>query len=414
MRSAQCQRCKSNACGKVNSHQLPDVSSPPDSEWPYSASVSPAYSSTMPRITSDPSQYALANGNMLPPSTTTPYLGQLSSGRPQSIHDISNSLYPAASSRQALSPGYYGSLETPPFQQYDLQVPRQVYPLQMSQMTISSYTPDPSNSWVPLSTADRPQYSNLTFNQDGSAGYTPPAFPYLGTATNPGISEKPSTFPGLSPLVTHLPASGVNRILPHPTLRSSVDGGIGGMQDTDGDGGMSLFQQHLDKNGDSWDLGRITTRTSQGSVNSSGQNTICVSASASSTSSSSPGGSQELAGFGYSSMTQPSPIESSSSSAGYHSGDASTALHLERPSYPTTSTGHLGRQGGIQLQSINAFSNYHGLSARASNSGPRILQPQPRHSPSYDLLRSPYETSQAPRAKVLKSNASSQQTRSRR
>lgn len=413
------------AC-KVNSHQLPEVSSSAEPEWPYATSVPTTYASSVPRITSDPSQYALANGNMLPLSTAAPYLGP-ASGRGQSFQDVSNSLYPAAPSRQSFPSSYYGNLENQSFQQYDMQPSRQAFPLQMSQAPTPGYpAADPSNHWVPLSTNTRSQYHSLNFDQDVSSSYAPSTFPYLATTGPPastGAPERSSIFPGLSPLVTHLPVHGSNRILPNPTsLHSSFDSSNGSAHE--GDGELGLFQQHLDKSSDSWDLNRLTMGTSQGSVSSAVQDTICASGSTSSTSSSSPSDTQEITKLGYLPMTQTSPIGSTLGSSGYRSADTLTTLNTD--TYTGTTTPHLQsrRHRNSQLPSINTPFNLYGTSGGVSNSAnpvttsgqaaPRILQPQPRHSSSYDLHRSSSETNPQPRGKILKSNVNSHQSRGKR
>lgn len=359
-------------------------------------------------------------------------MGQ-ASGRAQSFHDMSNSLYSAAPSRQSYPSGYYGNLENPSFQQYDMQPTRQGYPLQLSQAPAPSYSAsDPSSNWVPLSTTSRSQYNSLNYDQDVSSSYAPSTYRYLATTGAPASTmapERSSVFPGLSPLVTHLPVHGTNRVLPIPTsLHSSYDGGSVSAQE--GGGEMGLFQQHLDKSSDSWDLGRVTTGTSQGSVSSAVQDAICASGSASSTSSSSPSDTQELTNFGYISMTQPSPIESTAGSSGYHSGDTSTTLNTDRYSGTTISDIQSSRHRSSQLPNLNAPLSYYGTSGAARNSvnpvttngllrsgqaAPRILQPQPqpRHS-SYDLLRSSHDVNPHSRGRILKSNVNSHQSRGTR
>lgn len=59
---------------RVNSHHLEDVAlqASSESEWPYSA---PAPGNYMARITTDPSQYALANVSHVPQQVPNPYAG---------------------------------------------------------------------------------------------------------------------------------------------------------------------------------------------------------------------------------------------------------------------------------------------------------------------------------------------------
>lgn len=348
---------------------------------------------------------------MLPSSTATPYLGQ-ASGRTQSFHDMSNSLYPVAPARQSYPSGYYGHLENSSFQQYDMQSSRQTFPLHMSQAPSPGYpSSDLSSNWVPLSTNSRSQYSGLSFDQDVSSSYPPSAFPYsatAGAAINAGGSERSSNFPGLSPLVTHLPVRGTNRILPNPTsLHSAFDSSNGSAHEGDND--MGLFQQHLNKTSDSWDLNRVTTGTSQGSVSSAVHDTICASGSTSSTSSSSSSDSQEPTNFGYINLTHPTAIESIASNplnpdaySGNTASDipssrrrASQLPSIDRPHYLWNAPVSVGMSANPLMASGSSASG---------QSASRILQPQPRHTPSYDVLRGSYETNSHPRGKVLKSN----------
>ena len=216
-------------------------------------------------------------------------------------------------------------------------------------------------------------------------------------------AERPSTFPGLSPLVTNLPAHGGHRTLPDPmSIHSSFDSSNGSVQGSDGDAG--LYQQHLE------------TGTSQESVSSVSQDTTSAAGQSSSTPSSSPSETQEMPAFPYIPMTQTSPDAPSENASGFHAMDASSTSNVgsftgsnsasssQLPSLSSPFNGYVGHRGthmadralepGMAIRNGGVYDPH----------GRRILQPQPRRSPSYDLLKGPFEGSGKPTGKVLKPN----------
>lgn len=224
------------------------------------------------------------------------------------------------------------------------------------------------------------------------------------------VAEGSSIFPGLSPLVTHLPAHGGNRTLPDPmSIHSSFDSSNGSMQGSDGD--TCFYQHHLE------------TGTTQGSAGSASQDAISATGQSSSTSSS-PSDSQEMSTLGYISMTHTSPSASNENASGFQSMDTPTTNNVGSYAASPTSAIQASQQSNSQLPSLNSpFDGYGGHRGshapdRGAESGmairngnvydphgrPRILQPQPRRSPSYDLLKGSFEGNGKHPTKVLKSN----------
>lgn len=211
-------------------------------------------------------------------------------------------------------------------------------------------------------------------------------------------------FPGLSPLVNHLPAHGGNRTLPDPSVHSSFESSNGSMQGNDGE--VSLYQQHLE------------TETNQGSVRS--QDTIRATGQGSSTSSSSPSETPEMSTYGYVSMTHTSPSASSETTSGFQSMDTPNTSNVGSYAASPTSTIQANQHPSSQLPSLNTpFDGYSGqrgpkvpepgVAIRNGNvydphGRPRVLQPQPRRSSSYDLLKGSFEGSGKHPAKVIKPN----------
>ena len=261
-------------------------------------------------------------------------------------------------------------------------------------------------SWNALPSNGRPTSHNILYEQDPSR-YETSTVSYI-TSSSPSIpnvaAERPSIFPGLSPLATNLPAHGGNRTLPVPmNIQSSFDSSNGSVQGTDGDAG--LYQQHLE------------TGTSQESVSSVSQDAISAAGQSSSTPSSSPSETHEMSAFPYIPMTQTSPDAPSENASGFHAMDASTtsnvgsftssnsASNSQLPSLNSPYNSYDGHRGthmpervlepGMAIRNGNVY-DPHGR--------PRILQPQPRRSPSYDLLKGSFEGSGKPTGKVLKPN----------
>ena len=242
--------------------------------------------------------------------------------------------------------------------------------------------------------------------------YEAPTISYM-TSTGASIpnvaAEGSSVFPGLSPLVTHLLAHGGNRTLPDPlSIHSSFDSSNGSMQESDGDAG--LYQQHIESG------------TSQGSVSSASQDAISATGQDSSTSSSSPSENPEISTLGYLPMTHTSPSASSGNTSSFHSMDTSNTSNVG--SYAAGPASAIQSNTNTQLPSLNSPFDGYGVHRashapdRSLDSGmairngsvydphgrPRILQPQPRRSPSYDLLKGSFEVGANHPAKVLKAN----------
>lgn len=274
----------------------------------------------------------------------------------------------------------------------------------MSQAPTPSYPGlDYSQQWNPLPSHGRQTSHALLYDQDPSR---------YETSTVPNVAaEGSSVFPGLSPLVNHLPAHGGNRTLPVPlSIQSSFESSNGSMQGSDGE--VGVYQQHLE------------TGTSQGSVSSACQDAISVTGQGTSTSSSSPSETQEMSTLGYVPMTHTSPSASSETTSGFHSMDTSNTSNVGSYAASPTSAIQSNQHSNSQLPSLNSpFDGYGGhrgpnAPERTPDSGiairngnvydphgrPRILQPQPRRSPSYDLLKGSFEGSGKHPAKVLKSN----------
>ena len=278
----------------------------------------------------------------------------------------------------------------------------------MSQGPTPTYSAlDYSQQWNPIPPNGRPTSHNILYEQDPSR-YETSTVSYMtssGTSIPNVAAERPSIFPGLSPLVTNLPAHGGNRTLPDPmNIHSSFDSSNGSVQGSDGDAG--LYQQHLE------------TGTSQESVSSVSQDAISAAGQSSSTPSSSPSETQEMPTFPYIPMTQTSPNAPSENASGFHAMDTSTtsnvgsfttspnsASNSQLPSLSSPFNGYVGHRGthmpdralepGMAIRNGNVY-DPHGR--------PRILQPQPRRSPSYDLLKGSFEGSGKPTGKVLKPN----------
>lgn len=269
----------------------------------------------------------------------------------------------------------------------------------MSQAPTPNYSAfDYSQPWNPLPPHGRPTSHTLPYDQDPSR---------YENSTIPNVAaEGSSVFPGLSPLGTHLPAHGGNRTLPDPlSIHSSFDSSHGPMQGSDGE--VSLYQ-HLE------------TETNQGSVSSATQDTIKATGRGSSTSSSSPSETQEMATYDYMSMTHTSPSASSETTSGFHSMNTANTSNIGSYAASPTSTIQSNQHPNSQLSSLNTpFDGYGGHrgpkapeSSVAIRNGnvydphgrPRVLQPQPQRSSSYDLLKGSFEGSGKHPAKVIKSN----------
>lgn len=286
--------------------------------------------------------------------------------------------------------------------QYDVQRPLQGSSLQLSQAPTSNYPAlDYSQQWNQLHSSSRPTSQTPLYDQSPSR-YETSAVSYVtstGTSVPNVVAEGSSIFPGLSPLVTHLPAHGGNRTLPDPMSIHSFDSSSVSMQGSDGDAG--LYQQHLE------------TSTSHGSVSSASHEAISATGQGSSTSSSSPSENQETSTFTYIPMSHTSPNASNENTSDFHSIDSSTTSNIGSYAASPTSAIQSNQHSSSQPPSLNSpFNGYGGHRSsqapdRVLDSGmairngnvydphgrPRILQPQPRRSPSYDLLKGSFEGS---------------------
>ena len=316
------------------------------------------------------------------------------------LADVSSVSYSNALARPSFSANHSNSHSG----QYDAQRPIQGASLHVSQGPTSNYPAfDYSQQWHQLPPNSRTPSHNLLFDQD-SPRYETSTSSYVPSSCTsvPNVAaEGTSIFPGLSPLVTHLPAHGGNRTLPDPmAIHSSFDSSNGSMQGNNGD--ADLYQQHLEMG------------TSHGSVNSASQDMSAADQASSTTSS--PSETQEMPSFGCIPMTQTAASASIENTSGFRSMDASSISHTDSYAASPTSASR------NHLPSLNSpYDGYSGHRVsharnRALEPGmavrngsvydphgrPRILQPQPRRSPSYDLLKSSFEGSGKYSAKVLR------------
>ena len=267
--------------------------------------------------------------------------------------------------------------------------------------------------WQSFSSHGRPTSHGLLYDQDPSR-YETSTVSYMtstGTSVPNVAAEGSSIFPGLSPLVSHLPAHGGNRTLPYPmSMQPSFDSSNGSIQA--GDGTAGLYQQHLE------------IATSQGSVSSASQDAISATGQGSSTSSSSPSETQENSTFSYTPITHRSPSGSGENALSFHSVGISTTNNIDNYTTDSMSSIRSNQHANSELPSLNStFDGYgghrgshppdrtleSGMAIRNGNvydphGRPRILQPQPRRSPSYDLLKGSFEGSDQHPAKVRKSS----------
>ena len=368
----------------------------------------------MPRITSDPSQYALTNANMFPPSTISPYLGQ-GSARATSFNDLPNSQYPAAAPRQTISPNYHNNLDNH-LAQYDIQSSRHGYPLHINPISTTGFhNADHSHAWTALPASSRQLFHSPTYDGDVSASYPSSTYQYpTGTGTPiPAVTtDGAPSFPGLSPLSANLPSTGPNRTLPNPTsIPGSFDGSNSSTQE--GDNELAIMQHQYSKNKDAWNLNRMTTGTSQGSVSSNAQDSIGAPGPASSTASSSP---DPTTTFGYIPLTQSSSIDPGISTADYVCNSITAPMSSMRDCTTSDTQSSVLVNGQITglHPSFGLYSSQPSVGgsdtitpeAGHQNGLPvqRILHPQPRRSSSYDLLKASYDQNPQRNRKTLKSN----------
>ena len=274
---------------------------------------------------------------------------------------------------------------------------------------------DYPQQWPSFSSHGRPNSHGLPYDQDPSRYETSTVSYMTSTGTSvPNVAAEGSSIFGLSPLVSHLPAHGPahggNRTLPSMSIQPSFDSSNGPIQA--GDGIAALYQQHLE------------TATSQGSVSSASQDAISATGQGSSTSSSSPSETQENSSFSYTPISHRSPSGSGENPLGFHSVGISTTSSIDGYTTDSMSSIRSGQHANSELPRLNSsFDGYGGHrgshppdrtleSGMATRNGtvydahgrPRILQPQPRRSPSYDLLKGTFEGSDQHPAKVRKSS----------
>ena len=363
----------------MNSHQIEDFSlhSPPESEWPYSTPISAAYPSTMPRITTDPDQYALGTGSILTSPSGGPYSMQL----PTRGQSFDNSPYSTSLPRQSFSTQYHTGT------QYGSQPPRHGLPIQISQPPTTSYsTADFSPPWNSLSTNTRSSSTTYAFQTEIPSSYQSTVIPYLpngGLSFSAGSTEPSSMFPGLSPLASSLPYSGPNRV-PNPASTHSL------LQNDDN--GLSTY------------LPQVTDR---GSISTAPRDIIQASESSSSTASSSPSETNYRgSNAGYGNLNCSPQGRTPTGTSGCPCGDHPSRI-TDDGSY-TTANPNSGigafQQGSHRLPNINlpyGVQTMHtgfgilGNSVNPMASGgslsdgsqlpPSIHHPQPQHSNSHDM-----------------------------
>lgn len=380
----------------------------PESEWPYATPTSAAYASAVPRITTDPDQYALAGSNMLPPSTGAPFSIQVPS-RAQPF-DGSSTPYTSGIPRQNYPMNYSSGVEAMP-SQYGMQPTRHGPPVQMSQAPTSSFSAaELSPNWSSLPSTARPLPNTYAFETEVPSSYQSTTVPYVpsnGFAYPAGASEASSIFPGMSPLASNLPYSGASRTLPHPTtVHSSLHSGCGSVLESDG--GVDTYPQHP---------------TSRSSISSAARDAISVSEESSSTASSSPSDTHRTSTTGYGNLTYSSHAGSNASTVGLPSGDV-TRRTSNGGTYTNASSGiqanllgssqlpHLNSSYGIQGMQ-GGFGGHSGLTNAMAAGGstvgglpPDIHHPQPQYSRSQDMpsvLRSTFESSSTQRRPNSKS-----------
>ena len=380
----------------MNSHQLEDIplQSPPEPEWPYSTPVSTAYPSAIPRITTDPDQYALGNGSMLAPLASAPYSMQA----PSRAQSFDSTPYAGTSTRHSLSMQYHTSGDIMS-SQYGLQPPRHGLPLQISQAPTNHYSAaEFPHHWASLPSNSRPLSSTYPFETEVPSSYHSPTVPYMPTSGLPfpaGATDPTPMFPGLSPLASNLPYHGPSRTLPVPaSAQSSLHEICDSLQDNEG--ALDTYSQHL---------------TSRSTVNSAGRDAVHASEGSCSTASSSPNDAHRNSNIEYGNLTYSSHVGSNTSASSLRAGDAPNSgmqpfrsgnSHLPNIN-STYSIQDIHGDFSIQDASVNAMASGGLLSNSQTPSG--IHHPQPQHSASHDMppiLRGTYQA--RPREPSRRSN----------
>lgn len=352
------------------------MTSPQESEWPYSAPATSTYPSAVPRSTTDPREYSLAS-NMPAPSTAGPYLVQANS-RTQPISDLSDTAYLPATPRHSFPFNGPAHMDTQMNHHYGSQQSRNVLPVHMSQPSSASYsTPEFAPRWTSLSSSGRQNSNSFAFDSDLSAGFQPSAYSYVPISVT---TDGSSMFPALSPLASNLPCNSNSRTLPHPASISTSlqSSSISGQEN---DGSQGIFHHHIDRGNGGWDH---PSRTSRGSVNSATQDTISASEQASSTSSSSPSDVHDGGSFGYSHFNQ-SRLGSNASASAVNSGNVSRRMSGD-DSYASAVSGlsssHVGASllptlpSSFNLQGMHGSFGVHDGSASSISQSSSLLGSQ--------------------------------------
>ena len=362
------------------------MQSPPEPDWPYSSTSSAGFPAAGHRSTTDPGQYALAGGSMLPPSTVNSYSVQ-APARAQAL-DASSTPYTAGFPRQPFSVNY-PSLD-PASSQYGLQSTRHGFPLQMSHAPPTNYpSAEYSPQWTSLASHSRPLPSTYSFETEVPSSYQSTELSYGSHGGLPyaaGATESTSVFPGLSPLASTLPFSGPSRTLPNPTnVQSSYSGS--GTPILESDSGLGSYSQHL---------------ASRNPISIAARDAINASEGSNSTASSSPSDTHRSSNAGYGNHSYSSQVGSNASASSLPSGGVSRRVSNEE-TYAIARAGaqpsHSGNSHLPNLNSTYGIQNMPGAFAaqnepiRSMTSGGSMLgglpsnihQPLAQHSRSQDM-----------------------------
>ena len=396
------------------------MQSQPESEWSYSNANPGSYTSSVPRSTTDPGQYALAGGNTLPSSNGTTYSGQIPSRVPS--FDAPGLPYAGAVPRQSFPLQFSSNLDVVP-SQYTQQRAGHGMPYLTSQGTTTNYSSlEYPQHWTSLSPNTRSLPGGYTFDPDLPSTYhssSTPFMPSSGLTYPSGMTESGSIFPGLSPLASHLPYSGPSRNLPNPAgFQTPYNGSIGSVPEHDV--GLDTYPQNL---------------TSRSSISSATRDAINASEASSSTASSSPSEMQRSLGTGFSGLPYSSHGDSNASTTNLAS---SSILRRESngENYMTSNAGTQSSQAGnSQLPILNSS---YGLTSMPGGFGtgnnsvipvspgrstvpgqlrPSLHHPQPQHSASQDMppiLKSNFDSNSSEPGRSSKSKIKGQKIHGKR
>ena len=393
-----------------------------ESEWQYATPVSTAYAAAaVPRITTDPGQYALTSGNVIPPATAA-HLPVQTAGRAQPFGEFSGAPYAVSATRQPPPMNYQIGTDTLSFQ-HNVQ-PRHGLPLSMPQTSAPSYpSGDYSQQWTPLTMNSRSFSNNYTFDMDPATPYGSTAMSYMqssGLSFQAGPSEASPVFPGLSPLGSCLPYSGPNRTLPNPTsVQNALHNNYIPTLETDS--GLSVLPQRLGEGG------IVTSQSSVGSVRQDNGNV----SEASSSSTSSPSETHRSSNADYGTLTYSSHFGSNASASSLPSGGIPRRMSNEEgfvTTHPGMQSCHLGTnqlsnltssynmqvmQGGFGIQEGTVNPTATGESASSGQSSSNILHPPQQHAATQapTVLRSTYDGKSQDSRKPSKSKLKGQKGR---